>query len=127
MTLMEVVIALGIISVAVIPMMGVLAVGYGGYRSAMERNVEASILNYTRTYTADLSAPGQTVADSYFTVDGVSVAASSPSSLSRVTHEPAERTTVSGGGTETLTIRFKIIHIPSGQTNSSGVIHITPR
>jgi hypothetical protein len=127
MSLIEVTLVIGIISFAIIPMVGLLAIGCQGYQSALEKSVEASILQHMRGLGASLRAEGDRLPQVWFTVDGMTVPDGSPEALYLVTSEPAQKARASGQTMATLANRYHIIHLPSGQTNFSGVIHVTPR
>ncbi len=126
-SLIEVVLAIGIIGFAVIPMMGLLAMGFSGYRSANDLNVGAVIVQNIRSISAGITNAGQSVNDVYFDVDGTPTPSNSGTAIYKVTSAPATNASVAGSDSPTLISRFAIIYIPSGQTRYAGVVHITPR
>jgi hypothetical protein len=127
MSLIEVTLVIGIISFAVVPMVGLLAIGCQGYQSALEKSVEASILQHVRGLGSSLQSVGDRLPEAWFTVDGMTTPEGSADALYVVRAESAEKTLASGQAMATLASRYHIVHLPSGQTNSSGVIHVTPR
>jgi len=127
MSLIEVALVLGIISFAVVPMVGLLAVGCQGYQSAVEKSVEASILQHVRGLGASLRSEGDSLPLTSFTVDGMTTRTGTVDAIYSVSTDPAQKAIVTGQTMATLACHYHIVHLPSGKTNASGVIHVTPR
>ena len=128
---MEVALALGVLSFAILPMMGLIASGFNGYRSAMDRAVEAAIVQRVRADAARLVVASQSIPDSYYTDDGTPTTASDSRAMYRV-GQTAEPTKFKDADPPTslprmLLDRYTITHLPSGAVHASGFIHVTPR
>ena len=127
LSLLEVTLAMGLVSFAVVPLMGVIAMGFTHYRSASEMNVEAVIVQQVRLLSAGITAAGQVIEDANFTVDGTAVPIGDPDAIYRVSSQGVTISTVNGSKSSTLANQFHITRIPGGEVISSGVVHITPR
>jgi uncharacterized protein (TIGR02598 family) len=127
LSLIEVTLAIGLVSFAIVPLMGLLAMGFTHYRSATEMNVEAVIVQQVRTLSAGITAAGQVLEETYFDVDGTTTPANDPTAIYKVKSEPATVSKINQTDSITLANRFDIIRIPGGEITSSGVVHVTPR
>lgn len=132
LSLVEIMIALGLLSFTLIPVIGLLAIGLSTYRSAMDTTVNSAILQHIRTVSAEVSAAQQHIPDTYYTDEGMPVGQEDPRALFRAGHDIGQGQFIDGEGDSaplgrTFINRYTIIHLPSEQTSSSGVIHVTPR
>ena len=127
LSLIEVTLALSLIGFAIIPLIGLLAVGFSSYRSAQEISVEAAINQYIRAQCANLTAIGQTLPPYYFEMDGTETSATSDSAAYKVVSAPVTVVEVAGSNSVTLGNHFSIIRLASAQIMAEAVIHITPR
>jgi len=129
--LVEVTIALGILAVAIIPIMGLIMTGYGNYQTAMQHTVRAAIVQDVRTLSSQITATQQELPDAFYTMEGTTANGSGEVALYRVEHHIGQGSFSHAGGTQTLNQtlvnRFEIFHIPSGESIASGAVHITPR
>lgn len=130
-TLVEVILALGILSFVILPLTGLLATGYSGYRSAMDRTVQTAIIQNIRAYAGGVTNAVQTVGTLYFAEDGTPTAASDTRARYRVENRIFSGSLVDDAGTNSLSRTFVdkyvVVHMLSGQTNARGYIHVTPR
>jgi len=130
-TLVEVMLALGILSCVILPLTGLLATGYSGYRSAIDKTVQTAIVQNIRAFAGGVTNAGQTVGPLYFAEDGTPAMASDTRALYRVENSVIHGALVDDAGTNSLSRTFvdkyAIVHMLSGQTNAQGYIHVTPR
>ncbi len=124
---MEVVLALGVVSFAIVPLMGLLAMGFTNYRSAGELNGEAVIVQSIRSQSAELTNVGQLLPATYFHLDGTETTAGNSGAAYKVTSTPATAAILSGTDSITLLNRYSIVRLASQHVTAEGVIHITPR
>jgi|GEM_PF-2809655 len=131
-SLVEVVLALGILSFAAVPMMALMASGFNGYRSAMDRAAESAIIQRIRGDAARLATAGGALPVSYYSEEGIPTPAADARALYRVDHvsdqgtirDPAAPATLLP---RTVVSRYTITHLPSGAVHATGFVHITRR
>jgi cytochrome c oxidase assembly protein Cox11 len=126
-SLIEVTLALGVVAFAVLPLMGSMVTGYGGYSSASQRTSESAIVNEIRVLVGDVTKSSQPIAPVFFTPEGVLTTEQDTSALYRAEIFPPSDTEVGDSPWETLSNRYRIVHLPSEKVTAQGVVHITPR
>ena len=131
-SLIEVVLALGILAFAIIPLIVLLAIGSTGYRSAMDLTVQAEIVQNIRTAAGQLTTNSTSLSNSYYKDDGTPTDVSNAMALYKAvnTIKDAELVGTNSVGTNLYGVKtdlYSIIHIPSGRIYASGAIHIFPR
>ncbi len=126
MALVEVVLALGIITLSVLPLLGLLSIGCTSYRSAIEQNVQADIVQQERVIAAGETAPGGQNSTNYYREDGTATTQTDSARIyEAVLQAPAAL--ASPAPSVLLVNQLKIIHVPSGAVLATEVIHVTPR
>lgn len=131
-SLIEVVLSLGILAFAIVPLIGLLAIGSTGYRDAMDQTVEAAIIQNVRTMAGQVTNITN-LPVSYYKDDGTPTDSNSAMVLYKVVNTVTNGVFVgtNANGTnilnQTIADQYSIIHIPSGRTNAVGVIHVCPR
>jgi len=130
-SLIEVVLSLGILAFAIVPLIGLLAIGSTGYRDAMDQTVEAAIIQNVRTMAGQLTNITN-LPISYYKDDGTPTDSNNAMVLYKVVNTVTNSVffdTNGGASTlnQTIADQYSIIHIPSSRTNAVGVIHVCPR
>lgn len=99
-TLVEVVLALGIVSMAIVPMMGLLTVGLNTFHDAVNTTTETEITQQV-AHDIQLGSFTNTAASYYFTADGVATNSGAAYYYASV-HSPT-KLTVPGGDAQSIT------------------------
>lgn len=126
-SLIEVLLALGLVSFVIVPIIGLLGMGFTNYRSASELSAKAAIIQSLRSQSAGLTNSGQYLGDTFFAIDGTETSATDSAATYKSVSKMVTLAKISGADSATLINNFSIIRIASQQVIMEGVIHITPR
>ncbi len=123
LTLIEVIIAIGVIAIVMIPLIGLIASGQMSYRQAIQGSVAAVIVQNIRSVSAGITNTSMST-NLYFTDQGT-LLTSSNNALWKAVITSTTSSTIAAPSV--LVNKYSIIYIPGGQTNYQGFIHIVPR
>lgn len=120
-TLVEIVLAIGIIAFAFVALLGMLPVGLGVFHSGMTATIRSQLAQRVITDVAQtdysiLSARGASLPDRYFDNDGIEVAQAASVYTARTLIAPAAlppATTAAGASDNLLTLKIQIASNPA--------------